>query len=168
MTFIDGNNLWHATQSSRLGRLIGRQHLVVLIDRWAARSGDRVTVVFDGPTPRGSMADQMRTPRVQTRFSGRLTADEVLVEMIEQVPDPGRVRVVTSDRAIQHEARARRCAVAEAEAFIEEMLAAEISPSVRSSDPVAEGNGLTEEEVDRWVDELGEEDDASPPYWQIG
>jgi len=168
LIYIDGNNLWHAMQAGGNRRAIGRQQLVVLLDRWACAGGDQVTVVFDGPTPPDGMSAQMRTPRIRTRFSGHVTADEVLVGMIEQAKDPGRVCVVTGDRAIQHAARARRCATVTANEFIREMFQPDVASSTPADVPRDEPEEMTKEEVQRWLDQMEANDDTLPPYWQQG
>ena len=167
LIFIDGNNLWHEARASRLGRDIGRQPLVVLVDRWAARCGLEVVMVFDGPTPPAGMAAQMQTGRVRSQFSGNVTADEVLVELIGRSPYRGRVRVVTSDKAILHEARAHRCPTTTSCRFMEEMLATtEATEPMPQPDAGKPQPGPNETDDDLLREIL--EDDDLPPYWQWG
>lgn len=179
---IDGNNVWHAMRALGPLAAIGRQQVVVVVDRWARQRGLEATVVFDGPSPGGGLEAQMQTGAVRTRFSDRLTADTILVEMIEHVTDAGRVAVVTSDRAILHAARARRCRTLTSVEFVEQLRRSDRpprsgrgsggarsgtpSPAPFQSDPAS--SALSGDEIEDWLDHFNVGDDNLPPYWQQG
>jgi predicted RNA-binding protein with PIN domain len=71
-------------------------HLVDLLERWAAVEGDDVVVVFErAPRPRlrSSVIEIAHAPRPRAD-----AADFEIVRRVEREPQPGLVRVVTSDR----------------------------------------------------------------------
>lgn len=117
--YIDGNNLLHAMRAYAPVPNVGRETMVRLIEKWVARSGNLVTLVFDGPTPRGAMAAQMASKALTVQFSARRTADDLLIDAIHACSDPGATAVVTGDRAILHEAGVRRCQRISPTEFIE-------------------------------------------------
>ena len=106
---IDGNNLLHAMHAHAPLPAIGRETLVKVIERWAGAREDLVTLVFDGPVPRGGLARQMSSGRIAVRFAAPATADDVIVEMIHHASQPTALVVVTGDTAIRHEARLGAC-----------------------------------------------------------
>jgi predicted RNA-binding protein with PIN domain len=69
--------------------------LVDMLERWAAVSGADVTVVFEKPPSppiRSSVIEIAHAPRPR-----RDSADDEIVRLLLADPDPGAVRVVTSD-----------------------------------------------------------------------
>jgi len=118
---IDGNNLLHALRESGVIASPGRETLVRHLERWAKDKPASVTVVFDGAPPPGPMARQLSSTTVSVQFSAPATADDVIAAMIARAPDPARHRVISSDNAIRHEARLRRCRDDGADAFIREL-----------------------------------------------
>lgn len=130
---IDGNNLLYAMHAHAPLPHIGRETLVRVIDRWARLGSCKITLVFDGPTPRGGLSKQMTSSRIAVRFSAPATADDVIIAMVECARDHSDIRVVTSDKAIAHEARRNRCRHTNAVAFV-----AELFPSDRQSPPRAQ------------------------------
>ena len=120
---IDGNNLLHAMHAHAPIPNVGRETLVRLIERWAKPRRERVTLVFDGPVPRGGFATQMRSKRMAVQFSAPLTADDVIVELIKTAAHPAMIRVVTGDNAIRLEASYRRCTCTGDAEFVRELFA---------------------------------------------
>jgi predicted RNA-binding protein with PIN domain len=69
--------------------------LVDLLERWAATSGAEVTVVFEQPPSppiRSSVIVVAHAPRPR-----KDSADDEIVRILREDPEPGAVRVVTSD-----------------------------------------------------------------------
>ncbi len=120
---IDGNNLLHAMHAHAPIPNVGRETLVRLIERWATPRSERVTLVFDGPVPRGGLARQMRSKRMAVRFSAPLTADDVIVELVKTAVYPTALRIVTGDNAIRLEASYRRCVCTGDAEFVRELFA---------------------------------------------
>jgi predicted RNA-binding protein with PIN domain len=86
-----------------------RRRLVDSLTALAARTGLSVQVVFDGaeqadPRP---LALPPRSP-VRLRFSPPdVEADEILIELTEELPNGRPITVATSDRRVQDEVRRR-------------------------------------------------------------
>ena len=150
---IDGNNLLHAMYAFAPIRPIGRETLVRIVERWARRGDDEVSLIFDGPVPRGGLAKQMSSARLNVRFSAPVTADDVIVAMIHSVPRPDAVRVVTGDKAIRHEARMRRCRHTEAVAFVRELYPApEATATDGSTEEGDKPASVSPADAQAWVD----------------
>ena len=89
--------------------------LVDLLERFAAASGDDVTVVFERPPapPIGSpVVEVAHAPR-----PGRDSGDKEIVLRLRADPDPAGIRVVTSDRELAGLARAAGSTVEPAAPF---------------------------------------------------
>src|SRR3990170_305027 len=106
---IDGNNLLHTMREHAPIAAVGRETMVRLIGRWSRRTGTAVTLVFDGPAPKGALKKQLSPEGLSVRFSAPATADDLIVAAIHDAEDPTNLRVVTSDTAIRHAAVYRRC-----------------------------------------------------------
>ena len=103
---VDGMNLigsrpdrWWNDPDRAVRRLIGE------LDRYAAATGDDVTVVFDRRPPD---VDPGHHGAVRVAFAsrhGRNAADDEIVTMVAGDPDPAAGRVVTSDRRLAERVR---------------------------------------------------------------
>jgi predicted RNA-binding protein with PIN domain len=103
---VDGMNLigsrpdrWWNDPDRAVRRLIGE------LDRFAAATGDQVTVVFDRRPPDVSPG---RHGAVEVAFAsrrGRNAADDEIVTMVGGSPDPDGQQVVTSDRRLAERVR---------------------------------------------------------------
>jgi predicted RNA-binding protein with PIN domain len=103
---VDGMNLigsrpdrWWNDPDRAVRRLIGE------LDRFAAATGDDVTVVFDRQPPD---VDPGHHGAVRVAFAsrhGRNAADDEIVTMVAGDPDPAAGRVVTSDRRLAERVR---------------------------------------------------------------
>jgi predicted RNA-binding protein with PIN domain len=72
---------------------------------WAAAEGHDVTVVFDGRPP--PELDEVDVGGLQVAFAGKgRPADDEIVRRVGIDPDPGSLRVVTSDRPLAERVRA--------------------------------------------------------------
>ncbi len=110
MYLVDGNNVmgqrvgWHRDKPAARRRLIS--DLVHF-----AEGGERVTVVFDGrpdpDTPDGSSRGD-----VQVFFAHPgATADDRIIELLDEQPERADWIVVTSDRELVSRAQSRGCRV---------------------------------------------------------
>jgi uncharacterized protein YaiI (UPF0178 family) len=113
---IDGMNVIgtrpDAWWRDRHGAMIG---LVDMLERWAADSGADVTVVFEQPPSppiRSSVIAIAHAPRPR-----RDSADDEIVRLLRADPEPGAVRVVTSDSFLADRAYAAGASVEPASAF---------------------------------------------------
>lgn len=163
---IDGNNLLHAMHAHAPLPNVGRETLVRVIERWARGRGCAVSIVFDGPPPRGGMRAQLASKLVGVQFSAPVTADDVIVEMVNAARDPGRVCVVTSDKAIVHAARGRRCQCCGTKPFIDAMFRPDGSQRApagpRDGDADRKPDGSCERGARAWLEAFGFEDDDEP------
>ena len=113
---IDGMNVIgtrpDAWWKDRHGAMI---RLVDMLERWAAAGGDDVTVVFEQP-PRppihSTVIEIAHAPRPR-----RDSADDEIIRILLADPDPGVVRVVTSDHWLSDRAYAAGATVEPAAAF---------------------------------------------------
>jgi predicted RNA-binding protein with PIN domain len=89
--------------------------LVDLLERWAARDGEDVTVVFERPPSppiRSTVVDVRHAPKAKPN-----AADEEIVRLLRTDRAPAAVRVVTSDRLLSDLARGEGATVEGAEVF---------------------------------------------------
>jgi predicted RNA-binding protein with PIN domain len=103
---VDGMNLigarpdrWWNDRDGAVHRLVGE------LDRFAAATGEDVTVVFDRRPPD---LDPGRHGAVEVAFAsrrGRDAADHEIVAMVAADPEPGHFLVVTSDRRLAERVR---------------------------------------------------------------
>lgn len=103
---VDGMNLigsrpdrWWNDRDGAVHRLVGE------LDRFAAATGEDVTVVFDRRPPD---LDPGRHGAVEVAFAsrrGRDAADHEIVAMVAADPEPGQFLVVTSDRRLAERVR---------------------------------------------------------------
>src|SRR3954451_14151783 len=113
---VDGMNVigsrpdgWWRNRHAAMVRLADR------LERWAAAGGEDVTGMVEGqpdPPIRSSVVDVAHASK-----RGANAADHEIVRRIDAASDPGAIRVVTSDRVLADQARARGAAVHPAESF---------------------------------------------------
>lgn len=113
---IDGMNVIgtrpDAWWKDRRAAMIG---LVILLENWAAAEGEDVTVVFEQPPSppiRSSVIDVAHAPRPR-----RDSADDEIVRRLLADPQPGAIRVVTSDLWLVDRVRATGASVEPAGPF---------------------------------------------------
>jgi predicted RNA-binding protein with PIN domain len=89
--------------------------LVDLLERWAAHSGEEVTVVFERPPSppiRSTVIEVRHAPKPKAN-----AADDEIVRLLKDDPRPSAVRVVTSDRWLADRASAVGATVEGAHSF---------------------------------------------------
>ena len=89
--------------------------LVDMLERWAAAEGDQVTVVFErkpSPPIRSTVIEVLHAPRPKAN-----AADDEIVRLLRADPEPGAIRVVTSDRWLADQAWAAGASVEGSESF---------------------------------------------------
>lgn len=165
---IDGNNLLHAMHAHAPIPTVGRETMVKVIERWARRGHDDVTLIFDGPVPPEGLARQMTSSRITVRFSAPQSADDLIVAQIARAEAPTRLRVVTSDTAIRREARYRRCRHTDSASFVAELFAPREGDSRHTcgTGPAQDKPGLpSSKQTDEWLAEFGyQPDDGEEPF----
>jgi predicted RNA-binding protein with PIN domain len=83
----------------------------------AAETGDEIRLVLDGRRPE-DWEDVVETTFARGR---RGAADDAIVALVEADPEPGSLRVVTSDRELEERVRALGASVEHASAFRENL-----------------------------------------------
>jgi uncharacterized protein YaiI (UPF0178 family) len=89
--------------------------LVDMLERWAATGGEEVTVVFEQPPSppiRSTVIEVAHAPRPR-----RDSADDEIVRRLLADPEPGAVRVVTSDLWLADRVHAAGATVEPSEPF---------------------------------------------------
>jgi predicted RNA-binding protein with PIN domain len=89
--------------------------LVDLLERWAARTGDDVTVVFEQPPRppiRSTVIAVTHAPKPKAD-----SADDEIIRLLRDMPEPDTVRVVTSDSWLGNRVRVIGATVEAASAF---------------------------------------------------
>jgi predicted RNA-binding protein with PIN domain len=97
-------------------------HLVDLLERWAASSGDEVIVVFEQPPSppiSSTVIEVTYAPRPR-----RDSADDEIVRRLAADSEPGAIRVVTSDNWLADRVHAAGATVEPAELFRTQLEAA--------------------------------------------
>ncbi len=152
---VDGQNLLHAARRTEGRQQLSRAGLCNLLAEWAEKHAEQLGIVFDGSPPRRR---SLRQPsgRVHVAFSGPgRTADEVLIQHIDESSAPRRLLVVSSDRQIQKAAKRRRCRRAGSDAFCRMVLRQLAEPIKRPSEPAEKHEGLSPDQARDWLKEFG-------------
>ena len=138
---VDGNNL--------MGRLGGgsRGGLVSELCDVARRKRKKLTVVFDGPPPRGRPKVQVFGD-VTVVFAAPRSADEEIVRRIREARDPRGVTVVTDDRALASAVSGAGARTAGIEVFSRDASARLTRPADPAAEKQAPPLGLADWE--RW------------------
>lgn len=149
---IDGHNLIGRGRlpGLRLDDPNDEAELVIRLRTYCARTGKRITVVFDHGLP-GGRSWELSGGGVETVFApaGR-AADSILCERIRRARDPQGLTVVTSDRQVIAAARARGVRVMRSEEF-----AAQLS-APRAAEVEQRDVHLSTEEVEEWLKVFGD------------
>jgi predicted RNA-binding protein with PIN domain len=114
--YVDGMNVigtrpdgWWRDRDAAMLRLVD------LLERWAVAEGEDVVVVFErAPSPpiRSTVIEVAHAPRPR-----RDAADDEIIRRLRREPQPGLVRVVTSDRWLADQASAAGAGVHGSEMF---------------------------------------------------
>lgn len=154
---IDGNNLLFAARElDDPDRPPGRALLCNVLAAWAARTGETLQIVFDGPRPSAGFAAQIERGLLDVEYSGSSSADAVLIERLESDSAALHLTFVSSDRAIQRVAKRRRAKVLASDVFWRQVrrdLAR--PPNHVPQEPPEKQQGLTAAQTDEWLDEFG-------------
>jgi predicted RNA-binding protein with PIN domain len=96
---VDGMNVigtrpdgWWKDRDAAMARLVDR------LERWAAETGDDITVVFErkpNPPLRSPVIEVAHAPKPKPN-----SADDEIVRRVRADPNPGSIRVVTSDHLL--------------------------------------------------------------------
>jgi len=120
---VDGMNVigsrpdgWWRDRDGAVRRLLAK------LQRLAAATGDEVTLVLDGrPVFDVGEGHHDSVQVVYARRAGRDAGDDRLVEFVAGLPEPARVRAITSDRDLAGRVREVGASVAGAGGFLERL-----------------------------------------------
>lgn len=160
---IDGHNLIAALPDISLEDPDDEIKLLLLLKSWAvARHKREVTVIFDGGLP-GGYQQRLSTSRINVIFAREgQTADTLLIRRIKKAPNPPEYTLVSSDRAVQAAAAARKMAVLSSADFVQLLGEKEERPPSPKIEE-AEEPSLSSEEVAEWLTLFGPEPEIKPP-----
>jgi uncharacterized protein len=141
---IDGHNLIGRLPDLDLGDPDDEAKLTARLRAYCARTGKRVTVVFDRGLP-GGRSHELSGGGVEVVFAAAGgTADGILRARIRRARNPRGLIVVTSDREVIAVARARGARVARSEEFAARL-------SAPRSVPAGQDVKLSAEEIEEWL-----------------
>jgi predicted RNA-binding protein with PIN domain len=145
MILIDGHNLIAHMPDISLDDPDDEVKLVMRLRAYNARTGKKVTVIFDHGVP-GGWSRELSTGPVKVVFAGSHTnADRVLIERIHAAKNPPGLTVVSSDGEVRSAVAAHGARVMSADKFAAELVATppprEMTADVR----------LSPGEVDEWM-----------------
>ncbi len=149
---IDGHNLIGRLPGVRLDDPDDEAKLVSRLQAYAARTGKRVTVVFDRGMPGGHSA--LSSSRVEVVFAPTgQNADGILRERIARSRNPRGLIVVTSDHEVIKAAEKHGARVVRSGDFVARLQNTRIRKR-----GVKQRGGLSEEEVEAWMELFDMED----------
>lgn len=161
---IDGNNLLHAALEVEPERPPGRSQLCERMTRWSLRTRQAVHVVFDGPAPAKSRAEQIAGDEIEVTYSGEVNADAVIMHILETDSAARRLLVVSSDREIVRAAKRRKATPIGSLEFWKQVETELARSEPEPIEPPAKQEGLEPGESEQWLDELGLGDNQDEPF----
>jgi len=148
---VDGHNLIGKLADISLADPNDEAQLVILLRQYAARTGRKLTVVFDGGLP-GGPSRKLSGGGVRVVFasSGR-QADPLIINRIRRIRDLEAWLVVSSDRAILRAAARYKVRAQRSEDFAAEL---EEAPRPPPAAPDPRLIPPSKDEVDAWLREF--------------
>jgi hypothetical protein len=158
---IDGHNLIGQMPGLDLADSDDEAQLVLLLRQYAARKrGRRIVVVFDHGVY--GHPQNLNGYNVECHFAkSPRDADKLLIRRIRAIRRVGEWQVITSDRAVAGEARARNIKVISSSEFARK-LQASAGPTVRPDNKSSE-RPLSPREVDEWMQIFGIDPEEEEP-----
>jgi hypothetical protein len=146
---VDGNNLLGLLSGKPRPSEEERRRLLRRISERLRGMRASMLVVFDGPSETGRPESALGSLTI--RYSGRRSADDVIVEVAARSGAPADQLVVTDDRGLAARARDAGAKVLPAGSFLELI-----------SRPPAPGTKPEPVDVDEWVDFFSDERNRLP------
>lgn len=152
---VDGNNLLYAALDADPERPPSRSTLCLLLGRWARKTGEKVSIIFDGPTPSAALVQQMTAECVRIGFSGARTADEIIAEIIANDSAARQLVVVSTDGEVASAARRFRAKPMRSDEFWASLLRELARAATAPLEPPEKRLGLGDEETEHWLRDMG-------------
>lgn len=147
---IDGHNLIGCMPNLHLDDPNDEEKLLEHLRRYRARTGHKLTVVFDaGVSFRPAKTRQRGGITVQFAPQGR-TADQIIMRRLRRLKNPQAIMLVTSDRAVQQAAQQARVRVVSSQEFAQQLLQLSSSPGVDEANQT--DVALSADEVEEWLE----------------
>ncbi|MFC2015361.1 NYN domain-containing protein [Chloroflexota bacterium] len=147
---IDGHNLIGQLSSISLQDPDDEEKLLRLLLSYQARTGKRITVVFDAGAP-SALPQKWQQGKVEVIFArGSGDADTTIARRIRSSGDPGQWLVITSDRELAETVERSGARVLSAHDFAAD-LEAGLEPSNEGKD-----TPISSKEVEDWLALFGE------------
>jgi len=151
---IDGHNLIGRLPDIHFDDPNDEARLVMRLRGYSARTGKRVTVVFDRGLP-GGRSHALSGGGVEVVFAATgHTADGILRERVSHARDPRGLTVVSSDQEVIAAVRARGARVMRSEEFVARL------ETPHPADDAGKDVHLSAEEVEEWLRVFGTERQA--------
>jgi predicted RNA-binding protein with PIN domain len=158
---IDGHNLIGQMPNLRLSDPNDEEKLLDYLRRYRARTGHRLTVVFDaGDTFQPAKTKKQGGLTVKFVAHGQ-SADQIIKKRLRQVRNPQGTMVVTSDRAIQQAARQAGVRVVTAQEFGQQLLQLSSGSGSGNDENNQAELHLSADEVEEWLEIFGQRTDDS-------
>lgn len=160
---VDGYNVLHTSRwLSSSWKGIDRQRFCKLLGKLAKHSSEKITVVFDAVPADGIRGGE---GPLEVIFSGHgRTADDVIIQMVNESSGCRELTVVSSDRQIRAAAKRRGCKIQRAGEFIR-MAAGELAQVNKIREPDEKQKGLSQSQTKQWLAEFGlDSDEEEDPY----
>lgn len=152
---IDGHNLIGQLPDISLDDPNDEAKLVQKLRGFAARTGKRITVIFDAGLPGGK--SHLSNQPVEVIFaSSPGIADRLLLNRIEAIRDPGNWTVISSDREVLGVAKRRGMRCITSAEFAQKLSAPARKPR-RDGDKPPGDRPVSPAEVDYWLEIFGDE-----------
>lgn len=148
---VDGHNLIAQLPDIDLADPDDEAKLVFKLRSFCARTGKKVTVVFDGGIP-GGVSTSLSNKSVTAKFASakKMNADQVLIAEIRRVKNTKAYTLVTSDHEICQSAQSRGIPILTTPAFIA-LLNQAGTQLAKEIDEKDENPRLSAAEVDEWL-----------------
>lgn len=146
---IDGHNLIGQMPDLRLDDPHDEEKLLEYLHRYRARTGHKLTVIFDAGQTYHSAKTQKRGGIIIQFAPHGHTADQIIIRRLQKMKNPQAMIMVTSDHGVQGVARQAGVRVITSQEFVKQLLS---DPSSSEPDIGSQADiQLSPDEVEAWL-----------------
>ena len=163
---IDGHNLIGQMPNLQLSDPNDEAKLLEYLRRYRARTGHRLTVIFDaGETYHPAETKKRGGITVQFAPHGK-TADRIIMQRVHKVKNPQAVGVISSDHAVQQAATQAGVRAISAREFSQQLLQLETGTGLQEHEDAQTNIHLSADEVEEWLAlfDQGQDDKKNSTY----